>query len=134
MKTFKIRFKYLPVALAMLMLLQGCTVYKKQNVTMQAAAQEQVKTKVKTVNGNFYFKYITVENDQYFGIKKSKGEIEKTRLDPKSIEKIQLKNKQGSVIVSILVPVGLIIGAVLILGSIAFGSSSKGLSNSNLAF
>ena len=61
MKTFKTRFKNLPVALAMLMLLQGCTVYKKQNVTMQAAAQEQVKTKVKTVNGNLYFKYISFE-------------------------------------------------------------------------
>lgn len=115
MKTLKKRFKYLSIALAILMLLQGCTVYKKQNVTMQAAAQEQVKTKVKTVNGNLYFKYIAFENDQYFGIKKSKGEIEKTRLDPKSIEKIQLKNKTLSILTTIVVPLGVIVGVAAIL-------------------
>ena len=134
MKTLKKRIRHLSIALAMLILVQGCTVYKKLGVTMQEALQEQVRTKVKTVNGNLFFKYITFENNQYFGVKKSKGEIEKTRLDLEYIEKIQLKNKQGSVIVSILVPVGLIIGAVLILGSMAFKSSSNGLSNSDLAF
>jgi hypothetical protein len=122
MKTIVKRFKYLPIALAMLILFQGCTVYKKQSVTMQEAAQKQVKTKVKTNNGDLFFKYIAFENDNYYGIKKSKGELEKIRLDSEYIEKIQLKNKQGSVIVTILLPVGLIIGAVVILGSIALKS------------
>ena len=115
MKTIKKKIKYLPIALGMMILFQGCTVYKKQSVTMQEAAQQQVKTKVKTVNGNLFFKYITIENNQYFGIKKSKGEIEKTRLDSDYIEKIQLNNKTLSILITIVVPLGVIVGVAAIL-------------------
>jgi len=123
MKTLKTRFKYLPVALAMLILFEGCTVYKKQNVTMQAAAQEQVRTKVKTTNENFSFRYITYENDNYYGVKKSNGELNKIRLDEEYIESIHLKNKPLSIFLTIILPVALFIAVV----AVAYQSAGTGL-------
>ena len=117
MKTLKKRFKHLSIALALLMLLQGCTVYKKPSVTMQEAVQEQVRTKVKTAKENFSFRYITYENDNYYGVKKSNGELNKIRLDEEYIESIHLKNKPLSIFLTIIVPVALFIGIVAIVGS-----------------
>lgn len=115
MKILVKRFKYLPVSLAMMILFQGCTVYKKTNVSMQDAATEHVKTKVKTINGNLIFKYIIFENDNYYGIKKSKGEIEKTRLVKESIGSIHLKNKAMSTVLTVALPIGVLVGVIFLL-------------------
>jgi hypothetical protein len=120
MKTLKKRFKHLPIALAMLILVQGCTVYKKQNVTMQEAAKHHIKTKVKTVNENLVFKYITYENDNYYGVKKSKGELDKIRLDEEFIKGIYLKNKPLSIFLTIILPIALFWG----FAGISFSQSS----------
>jgi uncharacterized protein YceK len=114
MKTLKKRIKHLSIALAILILLQGCTVYKKQSATMQVAVQEQVRTKVKTTNKNFSFRYITYENDNYYGVKKSNGELNKIRLDEGSIESIHLKNKPLSIFLTIILPVALFIAVVAV--------------------
>lgn len=122
MKEIIKKWKILPIVFAVIILLQGCTVYKKSSVTLQEAAKDQIKTKVETKNGNLFFKYITYENNLYYGVNRSKGELEKIRLDSEYIKNIHLKNKKASVLVSIIIPVGVIIGAILMLGSIALST------------
>lgn len=84
---------------------------------MQEAVQEQVRTKVKTTNENFSFRYITYENDNYYGVKKSNGELNKIRLDEGSIESIHLKNKPLSIFLTIILPLALTIGVLGIVWS-----------------
>lgn len=115
MKTLKKQFKLVALVLSMLILIQGCTVYKKANVTMEVASKEHVKTKIQTINGNLIFKYIIFENDNYYGIKRSKGDLEKTRLVKESIESIQLINKPMTTIITIVIPIGVIVGVSAIL-------------------
>ncbi len=83
---------------------------------MEQAVNEPIKTRVQTVNGDYLkFKYIIFENNNYYGLKKSGKEIKKIKLDKKYIETIQLKDKVGSIILTILIPVGVIVIAALLL-------------------
>jgi hypothetical protein len=106
MKTIKKHFKSVALILSMLILFQGCTVYKSANVSLEEAYNSQTKVKVKTKdNQTLKFKTLGFENGKYFGIKKIKGEIIKPHIDESNVEKIQLKDKSTSTILTIAFPV-----------------------------
>ena len=99
------------IFLAVLMLLQGCTVYKSANVTLDEAVKSHTKVRVKTFdNKSLKFDRIEVANNEIHGINNGKQII--TTVKRNNIEKIQLKDKTMSTILSIAIPV-VIAGGIL---------------------
>ncbi len=115
MKTLKKQFKSVALILSMLILLQGCTVYKSSSVSLEQAEQNQSKVKVITKNNKkLKFTRIGVEDGSYYGVKKSKTVLIKTPLDRDLIDTINEKNKTLSIVLSIVMPF-VIIGGVLVI-------------------
>lgn len=115
MKKNKKQLKSVALLLSILILAQGCTVYKTTFASLEEAAKAEVKAKVETNNGiHIKFKYIGYENGSYFGIKKSKGETIKMKLNERHINNLKLKDKTWSTILTVAVPITIIAAAVLI--------------------
>ena len=126
MKTLKKQFKSVALILSMLILFQGCTVYKSASVTLEHAVQNDSKVKVITKNNEkLKFMRIGIENGNYYGVKKSNGVILKTPLDQDSINIINEKDKTLSTILSIAIPVVIIGGALAILAVNSVNRSIK---------
>lgn len=116
MKTIKKQIKSITLILSLLVLLQGCTVYKSASVSLDQAANDESKVRLETTSGEkLKFKRIGVENGNYYGIKKVKGNIVKVPLDTNYIKKVKLKDKTLSTILTIALPIAVIAGVVLIL-------------------
>ena len=102
MKTIREQIRLITSILAFVILFQGCTVYKSVPVTIDHAAQHELKVKVGKKNGeNLKFKRIGLENGNYYGVKKVKGKIIKTPLDKKAVNSIKEKDKIASTLVTI---------------------------------
>ena len=109
METIKTHLKVVALFFSVLILLQGCTVYKSANVSLEQAVWADTKVIVKENNSKaIMFDRIEVEDGNYFGIKKFKGDIIKMRLDEDNLSRISLKNKTMSTILTAASPVALI--------------------------
>jgi len=63
MKTLKKQFKSVALILSMLILFQGCTVYKSVPISLEQAVQNESKVKVETKdNRTMKFNRIGIEN------------------------------------------------------------------------
>lgn len=119
MKTIKKQVKTIALMISVLMCFQSCKVYYRDSVSLEQAVNENKRTKLETKNNQtFVFKSIIKEKDQYFGLKKEKGEIIKVQIYQKDIEKLRLQNKSLSTISTIsiilLTTLGLFIGGAAI--------------------
>lgn len=115
MKYLKKCLKHFSLLLAFVMILQGCTIYKQQNITLESAAIQGAKVKVVTKdNKTQKYLYITSVNDEYFGVIKGKDGLLKIPLQQENIKNINIKNKAASLAVNILASFG-ILSAVTIL-------------------
>ena len=115
MKTIKQQFKSVSLILSVLILLQGCTVYKSVPVSLEQAANSETKVKVLTKSNEKYkFKRIGVENGNYDGVKTQNGKLVRIPLDTKMLNKINVKDKTMSTILSFGIPI-LILGIPLII-------------------
>lgn len=115
MKYLKKCLKPVSLLLAFVMILQGCTIYKQQNITLESAAIQGAKVKVVTKdNKTQKYLYITSVNDEYFGVIKGKDGLLKIPLQQENIKNINIKNKAASLAVNILASFG-ILSAVTIL-------------------
>ena len=113
MKIIKKQFKSVALILSMLILFQGCTAYKSASVTLDEASKSEGKVKVHTTtNETLKFKRIGIENGNYYGVKKIKGDLVKVPLDKTKLNKIKVKDDTMSTIMTIALPV-VIIGAGL---------------------
>lgn len=127
MKTFKIYSKVVALFCSILILFQGCTVYKSAPISIEHAVQNENKVKVITKSGEkFKFSRIGIEDNSYYGVSKSKGEVVKTVLDEKSINTIKEKDKTLSTVLSLGVPV-VILGAILVTAASAAGKVLTGI-------
>lgn len=122
MKLCKKYLKVVALFFATLMLLQGCTVYKSANVSLNEAAQSNLKVKIIKIDGKKekFSKIELFDNGQYYGQRKYKGKdlYENILLEETTIQKIQLQDKKTSTILSISIPL-FIVGAII--GGIAIG-------------
>ncbi len=115
MKTIKKQIKSVTLILSMLILLQGCTVYKSVSVTLEQAAKEENKVRLETTSGEkLKFKRIGIDNGEYYGVKKVKGNIVKVPLNSNYIKNVKLKDKTLSTILTIALPIAILVGAGLI--------------------
>jgi hypothetical protein len=119
MKTIRKQIRVSSLILALIIMLQSCTVYKSTNVSLEQASKNEVKTKVVTSsNEKLKFKFIENKEGTYYGVKKVKGNIVKMPLNEQNIKKVVLKDKTMSLILTIAIPL------VLILGGLAIGGSA----------
>jgi ABC-type antimicrobial peptide transport system permease subunit len=115
METIKKQIKTMSLILSVFIVLQSCTAYRSTSVTLEEAVKEQIRTKVETTNHvNINFKYIIYENENYFGVRKVKGKMEKLQLNEKYIKTIELKDKTTSTILTMALPIGIIAGLAFI--------------------
>ena len=107
MRTLKVHLKVVALFFSVLILFQGCTVYKSANVTLEEAARADTKVRI-TTNDNQTMKYLNITkiNQEYFGIKKVHGDLTKIPIQKEDIEIVRIKNKPMSTIVGALVFLG----------------------------
>ncbi len=123
MKTLKKQFKSVTLIVSMLILFQGCTVYKPTNVTLDEAVKSEVGVRVKTKeNQTLKFKKIVFDDGQFYGIKKNKGDLIKNQINEQEVKIVQLKNRKKSSFMSIAVAV---IATAGVIGAIEFVSFSN---------
>lgn len=115
MKTIRKHLKSLVLLFTILIFFQSCVVYEKSSVSLEWAAKQERKAKVKTNNNQTYkFKRIQSENEHFYGIKETNGDIIKIPLEADKLNKIQLQNKSTSTIATITTIIGSLIGVILI--------------------
>lgn len=108
MKILKDYSKVVTLFFSILILIQGCTVYKP--TTMEQAVKNESKVKVRTKNGEKYkFSRIGNEDGNYYGVSKNKGETVKISLDEKSINTISEKDRTMSTILTVAIPVAVLV-------------------------
>src|SRR5689334_17189984 len=105
--------KWICLLLTFLMMLQSCSVYKKQSVTMDEAAAKKYKVKVTRADGSTdAFDKI---DSLYYGLVKNNGEYSRTPVKESDYVKVQPKNKPVSALASIgviVVPIVVILGVL----------------------
>ena len=123
MKTSTRHLKVVALFFSVLILFQGCTVYKSVPISIEQAVQNESKVKIKTNNNKkLKFKRIEFANGIYYGVNKTEQVTVKTPLDENSIDTIKEKNKTLSMIIIIGVVTACFIGGYFIQGAAAFGS------------
>ncbi|MDH3323300.1 MAG: hypothetical protein OEM04_09935 [Flavobacteriaceae bacterium] len=107
MRTLKVHLKVVALFFSVLILFQGCTVYKNQNISLDQAAAAKDKVKIVTKN-NQTVKYLNITkiNQEYFGFKKVHGDLTKIPIQKEDIEMVRIKDKPMSAVVGILTFLG----------------------------
>ena len=114
MKIIKAHLKVVALFFSVLILFQGCTVYKEANVTLEEAVRADTKVRIKTNdNQTLKFKNVRVENEIYYGFMYKKSKWVKTAINEDSIAIVQVKDKTLSTVLSIAIPL-VIIGGILV--------------------
>ena len=130
MKTIDKYLKVVALFFATFILFQGCTVYKSASVSLDEASKSNTKVRVKTFdNQSLKFDRIEVTNNKIIGVKINNGERSITLIEKDNIEKIQLKDKATSTILSIGIPVVVIAGILGVLVANSLNNMSFDLSN-----
>ena len=105
---------------ATLMFLQSCVVYKSANVTVEEASKSNTKIRIKTYdNQTLKYDNIEVVNNEIIGVKVNKNSRRITVIEKDNIEKIQLKDKTTSTILT----VGILVTAIVVMFGLIFQSS-----------
>ena len=111
LKKYLIPINYL---LVFTIILQGCTIYKKQNISLKEALTMQgvkAKKKVKVVtldNETQKYNYVTAVNNEYFGVKKGKDGLTQIPLKQENLKTINVQDKIASSVVGILSFIGIL--------------------------
>jgi len=110
MKTIKKHLKVFALFISVLILIQSCTIYKSTSVTLEEASKTNNKVRVEKRNGEKvkYSKIVVLNDGNFYGVKKEKYLFNNILLDQNDIDKIQLKDKTMSTILSIAIPVTII--------------------------
>jgi hypothetical protein len=85
--------KTMALFLATLLFLQSCVAYHTTS-SLEQASKKMIRTKVKKTDGKiFKFRYITLEDGQYYGMNRKSGEWIKTPIKQEDIAKVFTENK-----------------------------------------
>lgn len=109
MKKIKTQIKLIAFVLSVLILFQGCTVYKSTSISLEEAVQLKRKVQISTIdNQKIKFKRIVKSDGKYFGVKWLKENTKDIMVFENDVKKIKIENKTMSVIVSAL-PIALVL-------------------------
>lgn len=139
--------KKLSSLLAILLLLQSCSVYHPGSVSVHDAVAASGKVKIITEDQKRYkFRRLEQENDRLIGITKRgsaaakkavglpatyQGKVLKVDLSDVGIEEIKLRNNSLSTILSIAIPIVLAFGGLIGLAAIFMDDTNWGVKDSN---
>jgi len=112
MKTLKTSLKTIALFFMTLTLLQSCVAYQKTPVSLLLAEQSKKRVKMKSSsNQKYYFKQIALEEEQFYGLKKEKGEIVRIVISDYGTNEVFLQSKSKSIwatLAVIALPVGVL--------------------------
>ena len=126
MKTIKKQIKPIALFFGLLILLQSCVVYKQTSLEQAVNSEKKVKIITKT-DEILKFQRIGFEDEKFYGIKKVKHEMVKIQLDSLGIKEVSLHDKTLSIVLTIALPIGIILGASLIFADSFKWKDSGGL-------
>ncbi|WP_345191300.1 hypothetical protein [Algibacter agarivorans] len=116
MKAIDRNLKLVTFFFVTLMLLQSCTVYKTPSVTLDEASKSNSKVRVKTIdNQSLKFDRIQVADNKVYGSSIINREMIITTIEKDNIEKIQLKDKTTSTILTIVSLAGVTLGMFVLI-------------------
>lgn len=109
MKILKTRLKTIVCFFMAMTMFQSCIAYQETPVSLLKGEQSKAKVKVSTIsNQNYRFEQIVLEGEQFYGLKKEKGEIVRIAIHNNEYNKVFLHSKSKSTwktIIVIAVPV-----------------------------
>lgn len=109
MKAFINRLKLISLFFISIIMFQSCVGYQSTSISLEQAAKEQKRTKIRTSSNNkYYYEKIVLEEGQFYGIKKLNKNMVKIPLDTNEINDVYLQSKSKSswmTIVAIAIPV-----------------------------
>ena len=109
MKTIKNHLKTIAVFLSILLLMQGCVIYKGKPSTIDEAVNANTEVRIETKNAQtIKFKRIEFKNGQYYGINKPHKAIIKTPIKVELVKSVKIKDRIMSTIVPIIIPLMII--------------------------
>jgi hypothetical protein len=123
MKLNYFKRKLVCTVLLFLILLQSCSVYKKENSTFDEAIATGSNVKATTADGTKYIiKKIRKVDNQYYGVIKYNGKtLQKNSITESDYKTIQLKDQSTSTIIT----AGIIAVPVAVLTIIAINSATQ---------
>jgi len=113
MKAIKEQLRPITWLLAVVMVFQSCTVYKSSPITLDEASKANDKVRIYKRNGDKvkYAKIVVLNDGNFYGVKKEKHLLNNILINQNDIDKIQLKDKTMSTILTVAIPV-VIIGVI----------------------
>jgi len=119
MKTINIHLKIVAFLISLMILLQGCTVYKPTTASLEEVSKSQTKAKILTTdNETLKFNRIDFIDGKYLGVifndVEKNPKIEFMPLDKNNIQSIKVKDKTTSTIITVAIPVVAVGGLFLI--------------------
>lgn len=141
MKFLKI-IQFISILLSFTILFQSCKVYHKQNVTINDAVLSEKSVKIiSTTNENYFFYKLFIKDDNLYGVTKINsatakkldcnitrctvdGKKAKINLDQNSIKEIYLKNEKLSKALTIVSPIVIVSGVIVIVYVVGSNSVS----------
>lgn len=124
MKTLKTSLKTTALFFIAMTLLQSCIAYQNTPVSLQQAEQSKKRVKLKTSSNQTYdFEQIVLEEEEFYGLKKEKGEITKTAISDAMDNKLFLQSKRKSTWATLgVIGVPVIALVIIVRSSLSFNS------------
>jgi len=120
MKTINIHLKIVAFLISLMILLQGCTVYKPTTASLEEVSKSQTKAKILTTNNEtLKFNRIDFIDGKYLGVLfndvEKNPKIEFMPLDKNNIQSIKVKDKTMSTIITVAIPI-VAVGGIFLIG------------------
>lgn len=104
-----LKLKTICLFLATLFLFESCSVYHKESVSLQAAAESNSKIRLVRSNGEkVKLKRIESENSVYYGVYKSRTGLAKIKLDMQDIKSLRIRDETKSIVGTVATIIGLL--------------------------
>ncbi len=115
MNLLKTSFRAIAFFFLTLTLLQSCVAYHMTPVSLQQAEQSKKRVKMKTsTDQTFKFKQIVLEENQFYGLKKEKGELVKVAISDYGTNEVFLHSKSKSTWITLAVIAVPLIGLIIL--------------------
>ena len=124
MKTLKTSLKTTALFIMAMTLLQGCIAYQNTPVSLEQAEQSKKRVKLKTSSNQTYnFEQIVLEEEEFYGLKKKRGEITKTAISDALDNKLFLQSTRKSTWATLgVIGVPVIALVIIVRSSLSFNS------------